>query len=141
MFIITQLLQLPLQALTDTHPHPLHLLVACCLLLSLSPAVAQLRDEAAAALAQLLPAAAQLAAAREALAAQLEAAEQGVTQHKGRLRHLEEQVGADKTLVVERHCRGSFVGMQHQGRLRHVEEQLGCAAWRMREGVCGKVII
>jgi predicted hotdog family 3-hydroxylacyl-ACP dehydratase len=63
--------------------------------LLLPHAVAKLRDEAAAALAELLPAAAQLAAAREALAAQMEGAAQDVTQHKGRLRHLEEQVSSD----------------------------------------------
>jgi uncharacterized protein YhaN len=55
--------------------------------------VAQLRDEANAALAQLLPAVAQLAAAREALAGRLAGAEQDVVQQQGRLRQLEQQVG------------------------------------------------
>jgi hypothetical protein len=67
----------------------------CICVLLLPHAVAKLRVEAAAALAQLLPATAQLAAAREALAAQMQGAAQDVTQHKGRLRHIEEQVSRD----------------------------------------------
>jgi hypothetical protein len=85
-----------LRVVTDTHQHLLHLVVTV-----LPPPVAKLRDEAAAALAQLLPAAAQLAAAREALAAQVEGAGQDVTQHKGRLRHTEEQVGSDAWCMMQ----------------------------------------